>query len=159
MEGRTFSTLFHTLLSSSSLHQDVAAFYDVPSLSVRDVILPRILADPHDQLPIWFRTGDTVVMGDDKVREWGGVPVDLMHVIKVSQWQSRADAKADLGIWPCPRSQSGHQVPQRADGPVQAFVSDVRSPWPFRSFQYSETNPADTGCPGRENMTQVLTDI
>ncbi len=83
-ERRTFSTLFPTLLSSSSLHQDVAAFYDVPSLSVRDIILPQILADPNDQLPKWFRTGDTVILGDNKVREWGGVPVDLMHV----SWQS-----------------------------------------------------------------------
>ena len=77
---RTFSTLFPTLLSASSLHQDVAAFYDVPSISVRDVILPRVLADPHTQLPKWFRTGETVKIGDDRVREWGGIPVDLMHV-------------------------------------------------------------------------------
>jgi hypothetical protein len=42
--------------------------------------MPRILADPHTQLPKWFRTGEDVAMGDAKVREWGGVPVDLMHV-------------------------------------------------------------------------------
>lgn len=56
------------------------AYYDVPSLSIRDILLPRILADPDAQLPRWFRTGADVTLGDDKVREWGGVPVDLMHV-------------------------------------------------------------------------------
>jgi hypothetical protein len=49
-------------------------------LSIRDILLPRILAEPHVQLPRWFRTGGDVKLGDDKVREWGGVPVDLMHV-------------------------------------------------------------------------------
>jgi hypothetical protein len=77
---RTFTTLFPALISSSSLHADVTAFYDVPSISIRDVIMPRILADPGTQLPRWFRTGGDVALGDDKVREWGGVPVDLMHV-------------------------------------------------------------------------------
>ncbi|KAK4685602.1 hypothetical protein P7C73_g4544, partial [Tremellales sp. Uapishka_1] len=76
----TFTTLFPMLLTSSSLHQDVVAFYDIPSLSIRDVILPRILADPDTQLPRWFRTGGDVALGDDKVREWGGVAVDLMHI-------------------------------------------------------------------------------
>ena len=42
--------------------------------------MPRILGDPDTQMPRWFRTGPTVAMGDSKVREWGGVPVDLMHV-------------------------------------------------------------------------------
>ncbi|GMK56652.1 hypothetical protein CspeluHIS016_0304920 [Cutaneotrichosporon spelunceum] len=76
----TFTTLFPSLVSSSALHGDVLAFYDVPSLSIRDILLPRILADPHTQLPRWFRTGSDVNPGDDKVREWGGVPVDLMHI-------------------------------------------------------------------------------
>ncbi|ORY23426.1 hypothetical protein BCR39DRAFT_549216 [Naematelia encephala] len=76
----TFSTLFPTLLSSSAFHHGVAAFYDMPSLSIRDVLMPRILADPHSQLPKWFRTGDDVMLGDGKVREWGGVAVDLMHI-------------------------------------------------------------------------------
>lgn len=62
------------------MHNDVLAYYDVPSLSIRDILLPRILADPDTQLPRWFRTGGDVALGDDKVREWGGVPVDLMHV-------------------------------------------------------------------------------
>lgn len=77
---RTFTTLFPALVSSSALHNDVLAYYDVPSLSIRDILLPRILADPDTQLPRWFRTGGDVALGDDKVREWGGVPVDLMHV-------------------------------------------------------------------------------
>ncbi|KAL7419642.1 hypothetical protein Q5752_005555 [Cryptotrichosporon argae] len=76
----TFTTLFPNLISSSSLHQDVVAYYDVPSLSIRDLLLPRILADPDKQLPRWFRTGGDVALGDSKVREWGGVPVDLMHI-------------------------------------------------------------------------------
>lgn len=76
----TFTTLFPSLVSSSALHGDVLAYYDVPSLSIRDILLPRILADPDAQLPRWFRTGGDVKLGDDKVREWGGVPVDLMHV-------------------------------------------------------------------------------
>ncbi|KLT45969.1 hypothetical protein CC85DRAFT_239698 [Cutaneotrichosporon oleaginosum] len=76
----TFTTLFPSLVSSSALHADVLAYYDVPSLSIRDILLPRILADPHTQLPRWFRTGGDVRLGDDKVREWGGVPVDLMHI-------------------------------------------------------------------------------
>lgn len=78
---RTFSTLFGSLLSSSALHHDVNVFYDVPSFSLRDVILPRILADPHKETPRWFRTGPQVSLDDtSKVREWGGVPVDVMHV-------------------------------------------------------------------------------
>ncbi|BEJ13648.1 hypothetical protein CspHIS471_0308220 [Cutaneotrichosporon sp. HIS471] len=76
----TFTTLFPSLVSSSALHADVLAYYDVTSLSIRDILLPRILADPHVQLPRWFRTGGDVRLGDDKVREWGGVPVDLMHI-------------------------------------------------------------------------------
>lgn len=77
---RTFTTLFHELISSSALHNDVLAYYDIPSLSIRDVLLPRLMADPDVQMPRWFRTGGDVSLGDDKVREWGGVPVDLMHV-------------------------------------------------------------------------------
>jgi hypothetical protein len=76
----TFSILFPTLVSSSGLHGDVNAFYDVPSIAIRDVILPRIGLDPDVELPKWFRTGDDVKVGDSKVREWGGVPIDLMHV-------------------------------------------------------------------------------
>ncbi len=129
---RTFSTLFPTLLSSSSLHQDIAAFYDVPSLSVRDVILPRILADPNAQLPRWFRTGDTVVLGDDKVREWGGVPVDLMHVSRFSvNLQPLTPDLLDLGTWSFSRSGSGHPIPPRADRTVQAILPVNRSARPL----------------------------
>ncbi|TXT11073.1 hypothetical protein VHUM_01824 [Vanrija humicola] len=76
----TFTTLFHELISSSAMHNDVLAYYDIPSLSIRDVLLPRLMADPDVQMPRWFRTGGDVSLGDDKVREWGGVPVDLMHI-------------------------------------------------------------------------------
>jgi hypothetical protein len=74
----TFSILFPTLVSSSGLHGDVNAFYDVPSIAIRDVILPRIGLDPDVELPKWFRTGDDVKVGDSKVREWGGVPVLIL---------------------------------------------------------------------------------
>ncbi|KAK8861417.1 hypothetical protein IAR55_002236 [Kwoniella newhampshirensis] len=76
----TFTTLFPALISSSTYHQDVLSFYDVPSIAIRDVLVPRILADPERQMPRWFRTGDDVAMGDPKVREFGGVAVDVMHI-------------------------------------------------------------------------------
>ncbi|WVR03959.1 hypothetical protein IAU60_000958 [Kwoniella sp. DSM 27419] len=76
----TFTTLFPSLLSSSAFHQGVLNFYDVPSIAIRDVLLPRLLADPKTQMPRWFRTGDDVTLGDAKVKEYGGVPVDVMHI-------------------------------------------------------------------------------
>ncbi|EIW68892.1 hypothetical protein TREMEDRAFT_31125, partial [Tremella mesenterica DSM 1558] len=76
----TLTLLFPTLLQSSSLHQDVLSYYDIPSLSIRDVLLPRINEAPDEELPKWFRTGSDVHLGDSKVREWGGIPVDLMHI-------------------------------------------------------------------------------
>ncbi|WVQ94715.1 hypothetical protein IAU59_001795 [Kwoniella sp. CBS 9459] len=76
----TFTALFPSLLSSSAFHQSVLNFYDVPSIAIRDVLLPRLLADPDQQMPRWFRTGEDVTMGDPKVKEYGGVPVDVMHI-------------------------------------------------------------------------------
>ncbi|WWC87702.1 uncharacterized protein L201_002594 [Kwoniella dendrophila CBS 6074] len=76
----TFTTLFSSLLSSSAFHQGVLNFYDVPSIAIRDVILPRILADPNKQMPRWFRTGDDVTLADPKVKDYGGIPVDVMHI-------------------------------------------------------------------------------
>ncbi|WVF66903.1 hypothetical protein IAT40_001646 [Kwoniella sp. CBS 6097] len=76
----TFTALFPSLLSSSAFHQSVLNFYDVPSIAIRDVLLPRLLADPDQQMPRWFRTGDDVTVGDPKVKEYGGVPVDVMHI-------------------------------------------------------------------------------
>ncbi|WWD16677.1 hypothetical protein CI109_101107 [Kwoniella shandongensis] len=76
----TFTTLFPSLLSSSTFHQDVLSFYDVPSVAIRDVLVPRLLADPERQMPRWFRTGEDVAMGDPKVREYGGIAVDVMHI-------------------------------------------------------------------------------
>lgn len=69
-------------MTSSALHHDVAAFYDLPTLGLRDVLLPRLLEDPDKALPQWFRTSKELVAGegDAKVRLWGGQPVDLMHV-------------------------------------------------------------------------------
>ena len=79
--NRTFSTLFATLAQASSLHHDVNAFYDIPSISVREGILPKVLDSPEIEMPKWFRTGDDVTFDDEsKVREWGGVAVDVMHV-------------------------------------------------------------------------------
>ncbi len=40
---QTFTLLFPQLSQASSLHVDVAAYYDTPVISLRDVILPRIL--------------------------------------------------------------------------------------------------------------------
>jgi len=80
-QDRTFSTLFTTLAQASSLHHDVNAFYDIPSISVREGILPKVLDSPETEMPKWFRTGDDVTFDDEsKVRDWGGVAVDVMHV-------------------------------------------------------------------------------
>nr|XP_019050219.1 hypothetical protein I302_00644 [Kwoniella bestiolae CBS 10118]OCF29149.1 hypothetical protein I302_00644 [Kwoniella bestiolae CBS 10118] len=76
----TFTTLFPSLLSSSAFHQGVLNFYDVPSIAIRDVILPRLLADPDKQMPRWFRTGEDVTLKDPKAKEYGGVAVDVMHI-------------------------------------------------------------------------------
>lgn len=67
-------------MSSSAFHGDVLAYYDVPSLSLRDVLLPTIQADPEVEMPKWFRTGADVTLDDPKVREWGGIPVDMLHI-------------------------------------------------------------------------------
>lgn len=77
---RTFTPLFPTLLSAGSLHADVAAYYDFPSISIRDNLLPLINRDPDTQLPRWFRTGSTLSIDDPKVQRWGGQLVDLLHV-------------------------------------------------------------------------------
>nr|XP_018264557.1 uncharacterized protein I303_02727 [Kwoniella dejecticola CBS 10117]OBR86715.1 hypothetical protein I303_02727 [Kwoniella dejecticola CBS 10117] len=76
----TFTTLFPSLLSSSAFHQGVLNFYDVPSIAIRDVILPRLLADPNKQMPRWFRTGEDVTLQDPKTKEYGGIAVDVMHI-------------------------------------------------------------------------------
>nr|XP_019012223.1 uncharacterized protein I206_03068 [Kwoniella pini CBS 10737]OCF51004.1 hypothetical protein I206_03068 [Kwoniella pini CBS 10737] len=76
----TFTTLFPSLLSSSAFHQGVLNFYDVPSIAIRDVILPRLLADPSKQMPRWFRTGEDVTLKDPKAKEYGGIAVDVMHI-------------------------------------------------------------------------------
>lgn len=76
----TFTLLFSTKLSSSSLHGDVVTYYDIPTISLRDVLLARLTDNPDEEMPRWFRTGETVVEGDSKVITWGGVPVDMMHL-------------------------------------------------------------------------------
>lgn len=77
---RTFTVLFSPILSASAAHQDICAYYDIPSISLRDVILPRILADPEEEIPRWFRTGEELSLVDPKVKEYGGEAVDMMHV-------------------------------------------------------------------------------
>lgn len=77
---RTFTTLGSTLQTASSLHSDILSFYDIPSISLRDALLPRILADPDGEMPKWFRTGSGIPITDPKVGEYGGQAVDLMHV-------------------------------------------------------------------------------
>lgn len=79
---RTFTPLFKDLVTSAALHHDVAAFYDLPTLGLRDVLLPRLLENPDKTLPQWFRTSPELQAGeaDAKVRLWGGQAVDLMHV-------------------------------------------------------------------------------
>ena len=88
LSDRTFSTLFPTLLTSSALHQDVLAFYDVPSISLRDVLLPRILSSPDTELPRWFRTGGDISEDDPKIKTVGNQLVDLMHVSRVQLTRS-----------------------------------------------------------------------
>lgn len=93
---RPFSLLFSTLSSASSLHIDVAAYYDTPVISIRDIVLPRILNDgtrrPSPgggagvglEIVKWFRNvpEEELVKGDAKnvyvaeTDSW----VDLMHV-------------------------------------------------------------------------------
>lgn len=95
---RTFTLLFSTLSQASSLHIDVAAYYDTPVISLRDVLLPRILNDPTSnpapggvlgpaakvglEVKKWFRNvpEDERVEGDAKVVDG----VDLMHVSPAS---------------------------------------------------------------------------
>lgn len=47
-------------------------------------------------MPKWFRTGDDVTFDDEsKVREWGGVAVDVMHVsIPCHRIDQRADPRS-----------------------------------------------------------------
>jgi hypothetical protein len=91
---RTFTLLFSTLSQASSLHIDVAAYYDTPVISLRDVLLPRILNDPTSnpapggvlgpaakvglEVKKWFRNvpEEERIEGDAKVVDG----VDLMHV-------------------------------------------------------------------------------
>jgi hypothetical protein len=95
---RTFTLLFSTLSQASSVHIDVAAYYDTPVISLRDVLLPRILNDPtaiqapggvlgpggkkeHKvglEVKKWFRNVPEAeaIAGDAKVVDG----VDLMHV-------------------------------------------------------------------------------
>jgi hypothetical protein len=48
---------------------------------VREAILPKVLDTPEIEMPKWFRTGEDVTFDDEsKVREWGGMAVDVMHV-------------------------------------------------------------------------------
>lgn len=67
-------------MTSSSLHGDILAFYDVPSLSVRDLLMPSLTARPEVEIPRWFRTDRSLTLKDTKVREWAGQMVDLLHV-------------------------------------------------------------------------------
>lgn len=73
--------MFETIAQASALHHDVNAFYDIPSISVREAILPKVLDNPEEEMPKWFRTGEDVTFDDEsKVRLWGGMAVDVMHV-------------------------------------------------------------------------------
>jgi hypothetical protein len=113
--NRTFSTLFATLAQASSLHHDVNAFYDIPSISVREGILPKVLDSPEIEMPKWFRTGDDVTFDDEsKVREWGGVAVDVMHVSRCLL-STMSKLIPDLGSRPPTRCELGHTIPIRAD--------------------------------------------
>ena len=100
--SRTFTFLFSTLAQASSLHIDVAAYYDTPVISLRDVLLPRILNDPTSnpapggvlgpegqvglEVKKWFRNvpEEERIEGDAKVVDG----VDLMHV----SWVARGGA-------------------------------------------------------------------
>jgi hypothetical protein len=84
------------LSGASSLHIDVAAYYDTPVISIRDIVLPRILNDETRKTSTgvgidvgvevvkWFRNmpqehmvvGDAKMVFVDEADKW----VDLVHV-------------------------------------------------------------------------------
>ena len=82
----------------------MVTYYDIPTISLRDVLLPRLTDDPDEEMPRWFRTGETVVEGDSKVIAWGGVPVDMMHVsglgIRDSPWLILSSYRLWVTLWP-----------------------------------------------------------
>jgi len=121
--NRTFSTLFATLAQASSLHHDVNAFYDIPSISVREGILPKVLDSPEIEMPKWFRTGDDVTFDDEsKVREWGGVAVDVMHVSCLFM-STMNKLTPDFGSRSSTRCELGDTIPVRADASNASFLA------------------------------------
>jgi len=62
-------------------------------------------------MPKWFRTGDDVTFDDEsKVREWGGVAVDVMHVSR--HWiPSMSGLIPDFGSRSSTRCELGHTIP------------------------------------------------
>ena len=53
---QTFGLMFQMLSTGSDLHTAVAQYYDNPIISIRNVLLPHILAqkDPIDVIKYWF---------------------------------------------------------------------------------------------------------
>jgi len=123
--NRTFSTLFATLAQASSLHHDVNAFYDIPSISVREGILPKVLDSPEIEMPKWFRTGDDVTFDDEsKVREWGGVAVDVMHVSRRLPL-TESELIQDFGSRSSTRCEPSHSIPIGADAPNTNLLAPI----------------------------------
>lgn len=77
---RVFTPLFRTLVTATALHTDILAYYDVPSVTIRDILLPLLLARPDEEIPRWYRQDASLTLDDSKVQQWGGVLVDLLHV-------------------------------------------------------------------------------
>jgi hypothetical protein len=70
-------------------------------------------------MPKWFRTGDDVTFDDEsKVREWGGVAVDVMHVSALV-YLKQSQLIPDLGSWPPTRCQLCYPIPIGANAPIK----------------------------------------
>jgi hypothetical protein len=146
---RTFTLLFSTLAQASSLHIDVAAYYDTPVISLRDVLLPRILNDPTSnptpggvlgpegkvglEVKKWFRNvpEDEKIAGDAKVVDG----VDLMHVSVRVQLSS---PEASMGVAEYERDRGFH-VDRSATTPIASWPSSSSTTFSSRSLRWKTT--------------------
>jgi hypothetical protein len=87
--------------------------------------LPKVLDSPEIEMPKWFRTGDDVTFDDEsKVREWGGVAVDVMHVSR-RHLSTMSKLIPDLGSRSSTRCESGHTISIRADAPNTSILAPI----------------------------------
>jgi hypothetical protein len=151
--NRTFSTLFATLAQASSLHHDVNAFYDIPSISVREGILPKVLDSPEIEMPKWFRTGDDVTFDDEsKVREWGGVAVDVMHVSR-RHLSTMSKLMPDFGSRSSTRCELGHTIPIRADASNASLLAPIHMGSTFTSLPSCSSRSTFSHLDGKPRST------